>query len=93
MSEIRDQAERAAHKAQVTGDRLLEQHDVQAAILDGGAQTTLGLGTAKHLVNRVGVTGKRQGERANILCRLLTEATERLVDLFKLMTKFGTSNH
>ena len=56
MRQVADQAKRAGHFPQIIGhQRLLHEHDVKAAVLDGLAQPARRLAAGKHAFGGIGV--------------------------------------
>ena len=67
MRQVADQAKRAGHFPQIIGhQRLLHEHDVKAAVLDGLAQPARRLAAGKHAFGGIGVSGKRPARGPNI---------------------------
>ena len=94
MRQVADQAKRAGHFPQIIGhQRLLHEHDVKAAVLDGLAQPARRFAAGKHAFGGIGVAGKRTTRGPNIEHRLLGQLIDQRPQLLQLVDITGTGLH
>ena len=77
-------------EAQVLADeRLLEQHHVEAVLLDGVAEAVLVLATGHDALGGALVTGGGEPRGAHVGGALLGEAPQVLLDVVELLGELG----
>ena len=86
VGEVRDDAERPRDEAQVLSDeRLLEQHDVEAVLLDCVAQAVLVLAAGHDALGGALVSAGGEAGGADVGGALLGQAAEVLLDVVELL--------
>ena len=94
MRQVADQAKCSGHFPQIIGhQRLLHEHDVKAAVLDGLAQPARRLAAGKHALGGIGVAGKRTARGPNVEHRLLGQLIDQRPQLLQLVDVTGTGLH
>ena len=90
MRQVGDDAERAGDEAQVLADeRLLEQHHVEAVLLDGVAESVLVLAAGHDALGRPLVARGGKARGAHVGRALLGEAPQVLLDVVELLGELG----
>lgn len=94
LCEVRDQAERRGHEAQVLADeRLLHEHDVEAEALDLLTEAIGGLPTFEDARLGATIAGGGKARSADVRRGLLGETREQALHVAQLPCELDSGSH